>query len=80
MKVYIPVWFQIKCNPSAEQGAKHLHQLILKSQFLPEKYCTIVTDASATVMGVEARDGLIRSKLEERKKLPRFETRKDYLI
>lgn len=195
MKVYIPVWFQIKCNPSADQGAKHLHQLILKSQFLPEKYRTIVnkviqnnsyfahsenlllamiydtndvirklgisriikartagqtslrqfklpklmfdaqeyhfminwqttqlaeppvtkhlstdlltdiqrgsadlppltsfcnntqavercikmvTDASSIVVGMEARDGLIRSKLEGRKRLPRFETKKDY--
>ncbi|KAK4299397.1 hypothetical protein Pmani_001405 [Petrolisthes manimaculis] len=197
MKVYIPVWFKVKCNPSADQGAKHLHQLILKSQFLPEKYRTIVnkviqnnsyfahsenlllamihdsnavirklgickiikartegqtslrqfklpkllfdaqeyhfminwqttqlaepsltkhlstdlltdiqrgsadlppltsfcnhtqavercikmvTDASSTVVGMEARDGLIRSKLEGRKKLPRFETKRDYLF
>lgn len=195
MKVYVPVWFQVKCNPSADQGAKHLHQLILRSQFLPEKYRTVVnkviqhnayfahsenlllamihdtnavirklgisriikaratgqtslrqlklpkllvdaqeyhfmidwqssqlteppltkrlstevlidiqrglaelppltsfynhtqavercikmvTDASATVVGMDARDGLIRSKLEGRRLLPKFETKKDY--
>lgn len=42
MKVYVPVWFAIKCNSCANQGSKHLFQLIQRSRFLPTKYRTIV--------------------------------------
>jgi len=34
MRVYAPVWFSIKCNPSVFQGAKHLHKMINASRFL----------------------------------------------
>ena len=30
MKVYAPMWFKIKCSPSAINGAKHLHETIKK--------------------------------------------------
>ena len=42
MKVYVPVWFSIKCNPSVSQGAKHLYKLINASRFLEKKHRDIV--------------------------------------
>ena len=42
MKVYAPVWFSIKCNPSVSQGAKHLHKMINASRFLEKKHRDIV--------------------------------------
>ena len=44
-----------------------------------ERCIKMVTDASSTVVGMEARDGLIRSKIIGRKKLPTFETKSQYL-
>lgn len=38
----------------------------------------MVTEASYTVVGMDARDGLIRSRIEGRKKLPSFESKKEY--
>ena len=42
MKVYVSVWFSIKCHCSATEGPKHFHQLIHRSKFLPSKYRAVV--------------------------------------
>ena len=42
MKVYVPVWFSIKCHSSAKDGPKHFFQLVSKSRCLPGKYRTVV--------------------------------------
>lgn len=42
MKVYVPVWFSIKCNSLVTQGAKHLFMMINRSRFLPKKYRDVV--------------------------------------
>lgn len=34
MRVYGPMWFTIKCNPSCTNGAKHLYQTISLSRYL----------------------------------------------
>ena len=36
IRVYAPMWFSIKCNPSCENGARHLFQTIHKSRHLRE--------------------------------------------
>lgn len=36
LKVYSPVWFFIKTKPTCNYGAKHLHQTIVLSRYLPE--------------------------------------------
>ena len=40
----------------------------------------MVTDASTTVVGVDAKDGLNRSKIEGKTKLPSFETKKELYL
>ena len=42
MKVYVPVWFAVKCNPSVTQGAKHLFKMIKESRFLPKKFKVVI--------------------------------------
>lgn len=44
-----------------------------------ERYIKVVTEASAVVAGNSSRDGHIRSKLSSLKKMPVFETKKDYV-
>ena len=45
-----------------------------------ERLVRTVTEASARVSGIEMRDGLVRSRLCSRTKIPRFESKKDYKI
>ena len=45
-----------------------------------ERLIKLVTEASTSVVGNEARDGYIRNKIEGRKKLPKFETKKQYRL
>lgn len=42
MKVYAPMWFTIKCDPSCLSGAKHLHKSIQLSRYLPTDVRKIV--------------------------------------
>lgn len=42
MKVYVPVWFAIKLNPSVFYGAKHLFKMITTARNLDQYYRTIV--------------------------------------
>lgn len=35
VQVYAPVWFMIKTKPKCIYGARHLHQLIKRSRYLP---------------------------------------------
>jgi len=43
-----------------------------------ERCIKIVSEASISVCGDRRRDGFIRSKIESRKKLPKFETKRDF--
>lgn len=45
-----------------------------------ERCVKLVTEASAAVCGNVKRDGFIRSRLESRKIMPRFETKVDYVV
>ena len=45
-----------------------------------EKCVKLVTEASAAVCGVHARDGFIRVRLESRKVKPCFNTKAEYCI
>ena len=45
-----------------------------------ERIIKMVTDASITVVGHDARDGAIRARLEGRKLLPKFESKQDFTI
>ena len=36
------MWFSIKCNPSCENGARHLFQTILRSRYLPENIRSVL--------------------------------------
>lgn len=42
LKVYAPIWFHIKIKPSCIYGAKHLHQTILLSRYLPNDLKAII--------------------------------------
>lgn len=37
MKVYVPVWFDVKCRPRCIDGSRHLFQLIQRSRYLPRE-------------------------------------------
>ena len=41
MRVYALMWFSIKCNPSCENGARHLFQTVL-FQYLPENIPSVL--------------------------------------
>ena len=43
-----------------------------------ERAVRLVSEASAAVIGQEARDGFIRQRMEARKILPNFETKKEF--
>lgn len=45
-----------------------------------ERHIKLVTQASKSVVGAAARDGFIRNQIEGRKKLPKFETKKQYFL
>lgn len=42
VKVYAPVWFQIKQKSSFKDGAKHIFRLMMYSRFLPDNQRSIV--------------------------------------
>lgn len=42
VKVYAPIWFQIKKNTSFKKGSKHIFQMIVYSRFLPENLRSVV--------------------------------------
>lgn len=44
MKVYIPIWFQIKSKPTWINGSKHLYNIIRLSRFMPENCFSIITN------------------------------------
>ena len=44
-----------------------------------ERAVRIVSEASAAVIGADAREGFIQQRVEAREELPKFESKKDYL-
>ena len=42
MKVYAPVWFNIKLKPSCVHGSQHLWRLIKLSRYLPQHLLDII--------------------------------------
>lgn len=42
MKVYIPMWFQIKCQPSCKNGAIHVWNTICKTRYLTDELKAVV--------------------------------------
>ena len=42
LKVYVPMWFAIRCNSSIKDGPKHLFNTIQQSRYLPKKYLRVV--------------------------------------
>jgi hypothetical protein len=42
VKVYAPMWFEIKINPSCKNGAKHLWQTIRKSRYLSDELKALI--------------------------------------
>lgn len=42
VKVYAPCWFNIKCKQSCTNGAKHVHDLITRSRYLPDELKKII--------------------------------------
>jgi hypothetical protein len=45
-----------------------------------ERCIKLVTEASAAVCGTAARDGFIRVRNEARNKMPRFETKNNFVV
>ncbi|CAH1111453.1 unnamed protein product [Psylliodes chrysocephalus] len=48
MKVYAPVWFSIKTQPSIQYGSVHLYEMIHKSREFPDKIKTIINRVIST--------------------------------
>jgi hypothetical protein len=42
IRVYAPMWFGIKAQPSCKDGARHVHQMLVKSRYLSPKLKKIV--------------------------------------
>lgn len=42
IRVYAPMWFAIKAHSSCKDGARHLHQMLVKSRYLSPKHKKIV--------------------------------------
>lgn len=42
VKVYAPIWFQIKTNPTCKDGSKNLWKLIKNSRYLPAEFKLII--------------------------------------
>jgi hypothetical protein len=42
IRVYAPMWFGIKAQPSCKYGARHVHQILVKSRYLSPKLKKIV--------------------------------------
>ena len=42
IRVYAPMWFSIKCNPSCKNGACYLFQTILRSRYLPQNIQSVL--------------------------------------
>jgi len=42
IRVYAPTWFAIKAQSSCKDGARHLHQMLVKSRYLSPKHKKIV--------------------------------------
>lgn len=42
IRVYIPVWFSIKCKPSIFYGSIHFHKLVILSRYMEPKYRQII--------------------------------------
>jgi len=42
MKVYAPIWFQIKANPSCKDGPKHAFNTVRYSRYMPKKLKMVI--------------------------------------
>lgn len=42
IRVYAPMWFAIKVHSSCKDGARHIHQMLVKSRYLSPKHKKIV--------------------------------------
>lgn len=42
VKVYAPIWFEIKLNPTCKDGARHFWKLVFYSRYLPQELKSVV--------------------------------------
>lgn len=42
VKVYAPIWFEIKLNPTCKDGARHFWKLVFYSRYLPQDLKSVV--------------------------------------
>lgn len=42
VKVYSPIWFEIKLNPTCKDGARHFWKLVYYSRYLPQELQSVV--------------------------------------
>ncbi|KAK4874453.1 hypothetical protein RN001_013813 [Aquatica leii] len=70
----------LKCRRRASNVPDNISILKLPCHTQAVERCIrLVTEASSSVCGNEARDGLIRAKLASRSELPKFETKKQFI-
>ena len=55
-----------------------LSQRARSYHYRPLNDIKLVTEALATVCGQETRDGLIRTQIQSRKKIPKFESKQQF--
>ena len=55
VKVYAPVWFNIKLKPSCTYGSKHLFKLISYSRYLSDDFKNVLDPVSYTHLDVYKR-------------------------
>ncbi|ESN94303.1 hypothetical protein HELRODRAFT_164120 [Helobdella robusta] len=65
MKVYAPTWFDIKTKSSCKYGSIHVFNML-------------VTEASTSVCGPEARDKFIRTRIKARQDIQIVNTKSQY--
>ena len=49
IRVYAPMWFAIKAQSSCKDGARHVHQMLVKSRYISPKHKEIVDPASTAM-------------------------------
>lgn len=67
-------------RPAAIIASSVLHDIEGCHTQAVERCVKLVTEASSLVCSSDARDGLIRSRIESRQKMPSFETKRQFVV
>jgi len=63
--VYAPMWFCIKAQPSCKDGARHIHQMLVKSRYLSPELKKIVDPVIHRIVYFAHRENLLLSMMTD---------------